>query len=199
MESAGRNRAEILLAAAALAAALTLAACGSGGDSELDPGAAADAPDFSAAVEAAPPRLAALYADGNELLEGGLDAFEAELEGLEGFPVVVNKWASWCGPCRAEFPHLQNQAAEHADEVAFVGINSEDSVDGAETFLGGHPVPYPSFLDPDLELAASLDVRVEFPATVFLDRDGEVVHVRRGVYASEEELAVDVERYALTG
>jgi thiol-disulfide isomerase/thioredoxin len=197
MESAGRNRDKILLSAGAVTAVLTLAACGSGGDSELDPGAAADAPDYSRAIEAAPPRLASLYSDGNELLEGGLDAFEVELARLEGFPVVVNKWASWCGPCRQEFPHLQNQAAEHADVVAFLGINSDDSVDGAETFLSGHPVPYPSFLDPDLELAGSLDVRLEFPATVFLDREGEIVHVRRGVYASEEDLAADVERYAL--
>ncbi len=197
MASPPRNARRIALAAAALIAAFALAACGSAEDPALDPGAAADAPDYSRALEGAPPRLASLYADGDALLDGGLGAVEARLAELEGFPIVVNKWASWCGPCRAEFPHLQKQAAEHADEVAFVGINSDDSVEGAETFLRGHPIPYPSFLDPDLELAGAFDVRQEFPATVFLDREGEIVHVRRGVYPSEEELAADINRYAL--
>jgi cytochrome c biogenesis protein CcmG, thiol:disulfide interchange protein DsbE len=168
------------------------AACGSGGeDSGSDP------PDYTEALEAAPPRLASLYEDGNEILDGGLDAFEAQLEELRGFPVVVNKWASWCGPCRAEFPHLQAQAAEHLDQVAFLAIDSDDSRDAAETFLRDHPVPYPSYFDPDLDIARAIEVEREFPATVFLDREGETVHVRRGVYPDEEELAADIRRYAL--
>ncbi len=190
-------RAQRIVALTAALLALPLAACGS--DQDLDPGSAAVAPDYSAAVEAAPPKLAALYAAGGTVLEGGLDAYERRIAELEGHPVVVNKWASWCGPCRAEFPHFQQQAAEHADEVAFVGVNSDDSRDGAETFLRDHPIPYPSFSDPDLGIARSIGAEVEFPATVFYDRDGEIVHTRRGVYADEAELAADVRKYALAG
>lgn len=189
-----RSLAFALLALLA-AAVLGLAACGSGED--VDPGSAEDAPDYSRALEAAPPELARLYEPGGTVLDGGRAAFERELARLEGRPIVVNKWASWCGPCRQEFPYLQRQAAEHADEVAFVGINANDSTDAATTFLRDHPIPYPSFSDPDEELARSIDAGLEFPSTVFIGADGEVAHVRRGAYASADELAADVDRYAL--
>lgn len=188
-------RLDRILAAAIVLATAGLAACGS--DEGLDPGNAAAAPDYSEAVAAAPAALGAVYDGGGTLREGGLDAFEEQIAELRGFPVVVNKWASWCGPCRAEFPHFQQQAAEHADEVAFLGVNSDDSEDGAETFLRDHPIPYPSFSDPDLDIAGAIGAEVEFPATAFYDREGEIVHVRRGVYASEDELAADIRSYAL--
>ena len=175
-------------------ASLALAACGS--DEQLDPGNAADAPDYSKLADAAPPAIAELYSAGGTLVDGGVDGFEEQIAKLEGHPVVVNKWASWCGPCRAEFPYLQNQAAERGDEVAFLGINTEDSDDAAETFLRGHPIPYPSFSDPDSDIARSIGAELEFPATVFFDERGEIAEVHRGVYASEEDLAADIDRYA---
>jgi cytochrome c biogenesis protein CcmG/thiol:disulfide interchange protein DsbE len=144
----------------------------------------------------APKPLAALYEDRNELLPGGTEAFEQRLAELRGYPIVVNKWASWCGPCRAEFPFFQSQAAELGDEVAFVGIDFFDSDDAARTFLDANPVPYPSYLDPDKEIAASLDVEGETPATVFFSSKGEQVYAYRGGYASEGDLAADIERYA---
>jgi len=175
-------------------ASLALAACGS--DDQLDPGNAADAPDYSKLADAAPPAIAELYSAGGTLVGGGVDGFEEQIAKLEGHPVVVNKWASWCGPCRAEFPYLQNQAAERGDEVAFLGINTEDSDDAAETFLRGHPIPYPSFSDPDGDIARSIGAELEFPATVFYDERGEIAEVHRGVYASEDDLAADIDRYA---
>lgn len=187
----------ILSALAGLSAAVVLAACGA--QSDLDPGNAAEAPDYRPALADAPPRLADLYAPGGVLVDGGLAAYSEQIEKLEGFPVVVNKWASWCAPCRLEFPHLQKQAAEHLDEVAFIGVDSDDSADAAATFLRDHPVPYPSFSDPDLDIARDIGVQTEFPATLFYDRSGEIVHVRRGVYGSEEDLAADIQRYALDG
>lgn len=189
------RRLQRILAAAVAFATLGLAACGS--DDGLDPGSAAAAPDYSDTVAAAPAALAAVYDQGGSLREGGLDGFEEQIAELEGFPVVVNKWASWCGPCRAEFPHFQQQAAEHAAEVAFLGVNSDDSDDAAETFLRDHPIPYPSFSDPDLEIAGEIGAEIEFPATVFYDREGEITHVRRGVYADEAELAADIRKYGL--
>jgi cytochrome c biogenesis protein CcmG/thiol:disulfide interchange protein DsbE len=131
-----------------------------------------------------------------ELLDGGTDALEARLDELRGHPVVVNKWASWCGPCRAEFPYFQGLAIDRGDEIAFLGIDSDDSEDAARTFLEELPLPYPSYSDPDKAIAASLDAEREFPATVFIDAAGEQVFVHRGAYASEDALVADIERYA---
>jgi cytochrome c biogenesis protein CcmG, thiol:disulfide interchange protein DsbE len=173
-----------------LVAAVVLGACGSSEEP------AAQAPDYEAALRDAPPPLAALYDESNELLGGGVPAYEARLEELRGFPVVVNKWASWCGPCRAEFPWFQSLAAAHGDEVAFLGVNSNDGEETAADFLAELPLPYPSYVDPKLEIAASFDAATEFPATAFYDSEGELVHVRRGVYGDEAELEADIERYA---
>jgi cytochrome c biogenesis protein CcmG/thiol:disulfide interchange protein DsbE len=144
----------------------------------------------------APKPLAKLYEQRSELLSGGTEAFEARLSELRGFPIVVNKWASWCGPCRTEFPFFQSQAAKRGDEVAFLGIDANDSEDAARTFLEDNPVPYPSYLDPGEEIAASIDAHPGFPATAFFNSDGEQVYTYRGGYASEGDLAADIERYA---
>jgi cytochrome c biogenesis protein CcmG, thiol:disulfide interchange protein DsbE len=199
LRRAGPNRrVRLALFAGLLAATTLLAGCGgSDGGDELDPGSAESAPDYGPALERAPRRLAELYEPGGVVLDAGLAAFERQLEDLRGFPVVVNKWASWCGPCREEFPMLQSQAAERLDEVAFVGIDSDDNRDAAETFLRDHPVPYPSFFDPDLALARSLGADFGFPETVFIDAEGEIAYVRRGPYTSEDDLAADIDRYAI--
>src|ERR1700684_3081728 len=75
-----------------------------------------------------PPALAALHAQGGVLLEG--DALHARLATLKGYPVVINKWASWCVPCREEFGAFQRVAAEYGRRVAFLGIDSADSSRG---------------------------------------------------------------------
>jgi cytochrome c biogenesis protein CcmG, thiol:disulfide interchange protein DsbE len=184
----------VTAALVAIALGLALAACGGTGG---DPGAAdpeSRATDYEAALADAPPELARLYARANELVDGGPEAYEAQLEELRGFPVVVNKWASWCGPCRFEFPYLQQLAAERGTQIAFIGINSSDSEAAARDFLERFPVPYPSFTDPDHEIGALLENAREFPVTAFYDATGELVYVHRGVYASLEDLEADIER-----
>lgn len=143
-----------------------------------------------------PPALDAVAEDANQLLDGGADAFERRLAGLEGHPVVVNKWASWCAPCRAEFPFFAAQAQERAGEAAFIGVNSGDNDADAASFLEEYPVPYPSYKDPELEVADVFNGVAAFPTTAFYDERGELVYVKQGGYASEELLAEDIERYA---
>lgn len=189
------RRAKTLAAAAALYAALALGACGAGDDagnpdSELTPAEAATP------LEDAPPQLAAVRDQANELLDGGTAAFQERLENLRGTPVVVNKWASWCGPCRLEFPHFQSEAIDRGGKIAFLGVGSDDSEDALATFLERLPLPYPTYLDPEQEIASEIGAPQNFPATAFYDSSGELVYTRQGVYPDQEALAADIDRYA---
>ena len=120
---------------------------------------------------------------------------DAKLAELKGTPVVVNQWASWCEPCRAEFPFFADSANVHQGEIAFVGIDMQDDRGAAETFLSEFPVSYPSIWDPDASAIASLGGGVVSPTTAFVDEKGEVTHVFQGSYATRDQLEADIEEH----
>jgi cytochrome c biogenesis protein CcmG, thiol:disulfide interchange protein DsbE len=171
---------------------LVLAGCGSSGGSGSAP------PDYAKALAGSPAPLAALHRQANQLLPGGIDAYEKRLASLRGYPAVVNLWASWCGPCRFEFPAFQKVSARYGKRVAFLGVNSEDSDDAASTFLAEEPVPYPSYTDPDKKIFDQLRA-IGFPATAFYDRAGKLVFLQLKPYTNDADLAADIRRYALAG
>lgn len=177
----------------ALALALFAAGCGSSGNGDYAH------PDYKQALAGAPPPLAALYAQGNELLPGGTDAYEKRIAALKGYPVVANIWASWCGPCRYEFPTLQKLSARYGKRVAFIGVNSQDAESDAKAFLAEAPIPYPSYIDPGKGLIESLGGLGGLPDTAFYDRNGKLLFLKQGPYADDSELEADVRRYALKG
>jgi cytochrome c biogenesis protein CcmG, thiol:disulfide interchange protein DsbE len=144
--------------------------------------------------ESAPPPPA--ETENVRLLDGGVRAFEAYVKKHKGRPVVVNKWASWCGPCRAEFPFFGRQAKKLDREVVFVGVNSDDNDADAREFLSEYPVPFPSFKDPDLKVAAAFNGVQAFPATAYYDRKGELAYVHQGQYLRESDLVEDIDKYA---
>jgi cytochrome c biogenesis protein CcmG/thiol:disulfide interchange protein DsbE len=181
-----------LLAAATIVA--VLAGCGAS-----QPRSAATAADFKAALAGAPPALAALYGAPGRVLDGGPTAFKRQIANLRGHPIVVNKWASWCGPCRFEFPFFQAQVKKRGKSIAFLAVDGEDSRDGARSFLTKYPVPYPSFYDPHSDIARVFHGDRSFPTTAFYDRGGVAVYVKQGGYASEDALARDISRYAAGG
>jgi cytochrome c biogenesis protein CcmG, thiol:disulfide interchange protein DsbE len=189
-----REIVRVLLISSTLLTAVALAGCGSD-----EPRSAASPADYERALADAPSALARLYSQPNRLLSGGPAAFERTLRGLRGHPVVVNKWASWCGPCRFEFPFFQSQVKKRGTQVAFLAVDSEDAREEAREFLAEFPVPYPSFFDPDNDIAALLGVERAFPTTSFYDRGGELVYTKPGGYASEEALADDIREYAIAG
>jgi cytochrome c biogenesis protein CcmG, thiol:disulfide interchange protein DsbE len=183
------------LAVAALAAALAVTGCSSSNNGNPDSRLSLD--QAKQPLSGAPPQLASIRSQANELLSGGSDAFDQRLEGLHGTPVVVNKWASWCGPCRFEFPWFQSLAEKRGNQVAFLGVNSNDSDGSAKQFLSELPLPYPSYSDPDLNIAQDLGGPPQaFPTTAFYDRSGKQVFSHPGVYQNEQDLIADLNRYA---
>ncbi len=178
---------------ATLIAAAAIAGCGgsAGGDY------GGRHPDYGRALAGSPAPLASLHSQADRLLPGGTEAYEKRLASLRGYPVVANVWASWCGPCRFEFPVLQKLSARYGKRVAFLGVNSQDSDDAARTFLAEAPVPYPSYTDPDKALADSIGATLGLPDTAFYDSAGGLVYLKQGPYAHDSELEADVRRYAL--
>lgn len=185
------------LGAALLVAVVAIGLASAGGGEEEEP--SASGPGLAgqkAALADAPGPLRELYARAGELLDGEADAFRERLEALEGYPVVVNKWASWCGPCRVEFPHFRDQALEHGRRIAFIGVNSADNDADARRFLEELPVPFPSYRDPDSKVAEVFRGVAAFPTTAFYDSRGDLVYVKQGQYRTEADLAADIRRYA---
>ncbi len=175
-----------------LTAAPALGACGSG-----DPDVAA--PTSGATPFASADALAQLEAEAGQLLDAGPDAFRARLAELRGHPIVVNQWASWCGPCRFEFPFFRDQAEKLSGQVAFVGVNSQDSRSDAAEFLEQLPVPFPHFYDPDATVARVFRGGRSWPTTAFYNARGQLVFTHQGAYATEAKLAEDIQKYALDG
>jgi len=177
---------------ALLACTLALALGGCGEDEAGNPESAAV--DYERALAEAPPKLAALYEQGDALIPGGLSAYEETLAEIRGTPAVVNVWASWCGPCRFEFPFFQQVAADQGDEIAFLGVLTDDSEEAAEDFLERLPLPYPSVDDPDQAIMRELGGRGP-PITAFYDAGGELEYVHHGPYQSAADLEADIDRY----
>ena len=92
------------------------------------------------------------------------------LSGLDGTPVVVNVWASWCAPCRDEAPLLGRASNSHPD-VQFVGVDIQDSKDGAIGFIRHYAIPYPSLFNPSADIRDSLGLPGQ-PDTLFYDANG---------------------------
>ncbi len=183
--------------AALLVVAVVVGLGQAGGPSEREAKAAPfDLQTSLQRLKGAPAPLAALHAQSADVLEGGRTAFRRRLAELRGHPVVVNVWASWCGPCRHEYPMFQRAGTAHGREVAFLGVDTQDARGPATRFLRETPVPYPSYLDPKgAPIARSLGLGQSVPATVFLDRRGRTAFARQGGYASTAELDADIDRY----
>ena len=184
----------LALALASLLAAVAVAGCSGSGAG--NPASRLSTEQAKAPIPGAPPQLAAIRSQASQLLGGGKDAFDARLAQLQGTPLVVNKWASWCGPCRLEFPWFQSLAQKRGGQIAFLGVDGNDSDGAAKGFLEELPLPYPSYTDPHLEIAQELGGPPHaFPTTDFYDRTGKMVFSHPGVYPSEQALIADVQKY----
>ena len=109
-----------------------------------------------------------------------IDGEAFDLAALRGRPVIVNFWASWCIPCRDEFPLFEAALQAHAaDGLTIVGVLFEDQPDAAAAFMASFDAGWPSVPDPDGVLAASFRV-VAPPQTFFIDGSGTIQSIQIG-------------------
>ena len=114
------------------------------------------------------------------------------LSELRGTPVVLNIWASWCDPCRAEAERLeQGWRASERRGVLFVGLNQQDAREDARDFLRQFEITFPQVRDPGKETGQAWGA-TGIPETYFISRDGRVVgHVVGAISASQLDAGVD--------
>ena len=108
----------------------------------------------------------------DELPDSDPERFGRLLEELEGTPVLVNFWGSWCAPCKVEMPRIVEAHREYGDRVQFLGIDILDSRPEARAFIAEHEMAFPSVFDPADAIKDSLG-QLGQPVTVFYRRNGE--------------------------
>ena len=125
--------------------------------------------------------------------EGG----QVSLADLKGQVVMINFWASWCGPCRKEFPALDQIYAKYKPMgFALVAINVESEKSDAEKFLATTPASFPILFDPDNKVSGSYGVSA-MPTTVLVDRQGRVRWLHRAYKPGDEAKYIEQIRAAL--
>jgi cytochrome c biogenesis protein CcmG/thiol:disulfide interchange protein DsbE len=173
MRGMALRRSRSLLTLLPLLAVLSMAATCS--DSGADGGGSADV--GSPARNAASATLLPTHVA--ELPAFDVQKYQQLLTQLRGTPVVVNVWAAWCGPCKAEAPLLHDASQTYGDRVQFLGVDILDSLDGARGFISEHDLTYPSIFDPSGAIRDSLGM-IGQPVTVFYDADGNVAKTYPG-------------------
>jgi peroxiredoxin len=110
-----------------------------------------------------------------------LDGDTLRLSDYQGRPVLVNFWATWCGPCRAEFPDFQEAYADNADDLVIIGVNNTaaDQENLVEDFVAEMGATFPIVLDKTGQTVETYKV-LGLPTTVFVDRNGIVSEVFTG-------------------
>jgi thiol-disulfide isomerase/thioredoxin len=116
------------------------------------------------------------------------DGNEVRLSDFRGKPVVLNFWASWCGPCQMEMPDFQEKYLELGDEVTFMIVNmtdgSRETVEIASAFIQDMGYTFPVYYDTDMDAAITYSV-YSLPTTYFVDAKGNLVAQATGAIDGE--------------
>jgi peroxiredoxin len=105
---------------------------------------------------------------------------DISLVDYQGKPVVLNFWATWCPPCRAEIPHFQDAAVKYNGQAVIVGVDQGEPLSLVSDFANQFGVTYPMLLDPDNDVNRQYRVPA-LPTTLFIDANGVVREVFTGI------------------
>ncbi len=156
-----------------------------GGDDALLP----QIPAFeSAPADSAPPSGPIQVGDAvRDFVLNDVDGSPVRLSDFDGQPIVLNFWATWCGPCRIEMPDLQAAYTAHQDDgLVILAINRAESATAVrEFFYDEMDLTFTPLLDVEAEVARLYNV-ANYPTSIFVDRDGRVTAVHRGLMVEEQ-------------
>ena len=115
-----------------------------------------------------------------------MDGENIKLSEMAGNVVLINFWASWCGPCREEMPLLNNLHNKYEPlGFAVFGVNVEEDIGQAKAFLRDFPVDFPVLLDNTNRVSKQYEV-IAMPTTIMVDRDGNLRYLHQGYKSGDE-------------
>ena len=142
---------------------------------------------LSFAVVVTPADAASLKGQAPNFTLKSLGGKNLKLSEMTGNVVLINFWASWCGPCREEMP-LLNELHKKYEPLGFtvLGVNVEEDARNARGFLKNFPVDFPVLLDNKNQVSKKYNV-IAMPTTVVVDRDGNMRFLHKGYKPGDEE------------
>jgi thiol-disulfide isomerase/thioredoxin len=138
-----------------------------------------------AACHSAPGATPQRSLEPGKVVPGSVALLESSLRAMRGKPVVVNYWATWCVPCRAEMPRIAEAASRYAGSVHFLGVDVEDDTKSAENYARQRGVHYPMLSDTHGAIRRNQRI-VGLPVTQFYRADGALAFVNNGEIQAAE-------------
>ena len=123
-----------------------------------------------------------------------LEGQSISLSDFRGSPILLNFWATWCGPCRQEMPFIQGIFEEQTSEnLVILAVNIGENSAAVKNFMQSGNYSFPVLLDTDQDVALEYNVRA-IPTTFFIDKDGIIQVIKMGAFPNMIEIKKDLSK-----